>query len=53
MIAVSVLIALVFCPLAQTGAAESPPNRIEVILLGTGYPRPDPNRAGPFHRRVR
>jgi len=28
-------------------AAESPQSRMEVVLLGTGYPRPYPNRAGP------
>ena len=28
-------------------AAESPQSRMEVVLLGTGYPRPYPDRAGP------
>jgi ribonuclease BN (tRNA processing enzyme) len=27
--------------------AEYPQSRMEVVLLGTGYPRPDPDRAGP------
>ena len=31
----------------QSSAAESAPSRVEVVLLGTGYPRPDPDRAGP------
>jgi ribonuclease Z len=28
-------------------AAESPQSRMDVVLLGTGYPRPYPDRAGP------
>jgi ribonuclease Z len=32
---------------AQTGPAESSQSHMEVVLLGTGYPRPDPDRAGP------
>lgn len=32
---------------AQSNTAQPPQNRIEVVLLGTGYPRPDPDRAGP------
>jgi ribonuclease Z len=36
-------------PAASGGAASSatPPTPLQVILLGTGYPRPDPERAGP------
>ena len=32
---------------AHSNAAEPPENRIDVVLLGTGYPRPYPDRAGP------
>jgi ribonuclease Z len=32
---------------AHSNAAQPPQNRIEVVLLGTGYPRPYPDRAGP------
>jgi ribonuclease Z len=32
---------------AHSNAAQPPQNRIEVVLLGTGYPRPYPDCAGP------
>ena len=32
---------------ARSDATKPPENRIEAVLLGTGYPRPDPDRAGP------
>ena len=41
------LLALGLYSPAQSSAAEPPENRIEVVLLGTGYPRPDPDHAGP------
>jgi ribonuclease Z len=46
-IAVSLLLALGLRLLPQSGAAGSPRSGMEVVLLGTGYPRPDPDRAGP------
>ena len=41
------LLALRLYSPAQSNTAQPPENRIEVVLLGTGYPRPDPDRAGP------
>ncbi|MFQ5695788.1 MAG: MBL fold metallo-hydrolase, partial [Terriglobia bacterium] len=35
------------CATLPLPAAEEPPGEMQVILLGTGYPRPDPERAGP------
>ena len=36
------------CPsLARAGDSELSNNGIKGVLLGTGYPRPDPDRAGP------
>ena len=40
------LTVILLVPWALPLAAEEPP-AIQVILLGTGYPRPDPERAGP------
>lgn len=39
------LLAIALSPAAWLAAGEPP--AIQVILLGTGYPRPDPGRAGP------
>ncbi len=36
-----------FALVAQTPSPPGNPSRFEVVLLGTGYPRPDPERAGP------
>jgi ribonuclease Z len=47
LIPVFLLLALNSYSLAQSAPAGSPHNRMEVVLLGTGYPRPDPDRAGP------
>jgi ribonuclease Z len=38
---------LPFLPVTAEEAPTEPPQEIKVILLGTGYPRPDPDRAGP------
>src|SRR6266566_2282043 len=46
-VAISFLLAFTWSSPTQTDAAEPPQNRIEVVLLGTGYPRPYPDRAGP------
>jgi ribonuclease Z len=46
-IALCLLFALDSDPRAQSHAAEIARSRIEVVLLGTGYPRPYPDRAGP------
>ena len=47
-IAIALCLLLGFlCPSAQIKTAEAPENQIEVVLLGTGYPRPYPDRAGP------
>jgi ribonuclease Z len=46
-IALCLLLALDSDPRAQNHAAEIARSRIEVVLLGTGYPRPYPDRAGP------
>jgi len=45
--ALCLVLAFSWCSSAQIGAAEAPQNQIEVVLLGTGYPRPYPDRAGP------
>jgi ribonuclease Z len=45
--ALCLVLAFSWCPSAQVSAAEAPQNQIEVVLLGTGYPRPSPDRAGP------
>jgi ribonuclease Z len=44
---VCLLIAVRLCLLGQSKPAQARESRVEVVLLGTGYPRPDPNRAGP------
>ena len=44
LVVVSLLIA---CCLFVFGQAPQNTRKLEVILLGTGYPRPDPQRAGP------
>jgi ribonuclease BN (tRNA processing enzyme) len=41
------LAAVALAILAVVSALSAAPVRFELILLGTGYPRPDPNRAGP------
>lgn len=41
------LVALGLYSLALSSAAHQRENTIEVVLFGTGYPRPDPDRAGP------
>jgi ribonuclease Z len=46
-VAISFLLAFTWSSPTQTDAAEPPQNRIEVVLLGTGYPRPYPDSAGP------
>src|SRR5260370_40421449 len=46
-VAISFLLAFTWRSPTQIDAAEAPQNRIEVVLLGTGYPRPYPDRAGP------
>lgn len=46
-LAISFLLAFTWLSPRQIEAAESPQSRIEVVLLGTGYPRPYPDRAGP------
>src|SRR5260370_2005028 len=46
-VAISFLLAFTWLLPRQIEAAESPQSRIEVVLLGTGYPRPYPDRAGP------
>jgi ribonuclease BN (tRNA processing enzyme) len=40
-------VALIAILLTGAASAASPPPRFELLLLGTGYPRPDPNHAGP------
>jgi len=45
-IALAFLAAFNWHSLGQS-VAEYPQSRMEVVLLGTGYPRPDPDRAGP------
>ncbi|MBI4466093.1 MAG: MBL fold metallo-hydrolase [Acidobacteria bacterium] len=40
-------LALLLAACLVTAAAEEPKPPMQVILLGTGYPRPDPERAGP------
>src|SRR5438128_7362761 len=42
-----VLLALCFCSPAYSDVAEPSGKGMEVVLLGTGYPRPYPDRAGP------
>jgi len=42
-----VLLAWRFYSPAYSDRAEAPEKRMEVVLLGTGYPRPYPDRAGP------
>jgi hypothetical protein len=46
-LAVCFLLAVRLCPLAQSNPAESSHSWMEVVLIGTGYPRPYPGRAGP------
>jgi len=46
--AVLALLALAWATAPPLAAGEErPPVEMQVILLGTGYPRPDPERAGP------
>src|SRR3990167_7733889 len=45
-----VLTVMLAVSLLSLSAAESP--EMQVILLGTGYPRPDPERAGPANALV-
>src|SRR6266536_3739887 len=43
----SILSACSLSALPDTGAAKTPQGDMEAVLLGTGYPRPYPDRAGP------
>src|SRR6266540_3052256 len=43
----SILSACSLSALPDTGAAKTPQSDMEAVLLGTGYPRPYPDRAGP------
>ena len=45
-ISLTVLLVL-FCGAQAFGQPKAGSPELKVILLGTGYPRPDPERAGP------
>jgi ribonuclease Z len=47
LLVVAFLLSLATFTIAQTPAPSAPPPKMYAILLGTGFPRPDADRAGP------
>lgn len=41
------LVALIICSAFGHSVSAAPSNRTQIVLLGTGLPRPDPKRSGP------
>ena len=44
---ISLVVAMVFVPVAAQSRGESSDHQTQIILLGTGTPYPDPNASGP------